>query len=84
MVSLVNSHTNAAMIGWHLWEIDLRFGSRLPPGWLSLLNNTSLAYQEQRVDDHGQNVNPQPETLHPPPSNTPDPTPYTLHPTPYT
>jgi hypothetical protein len=25
MVSLVNSHTNATRIGWHLWEIDLRF-----------------------------------------------------------
>ena len=23
MVSLVNSHTNATRIGWHLWEIDL-------------------------------------------------------------
>jgi len=25
MVSSVNSHTNATRIGWHLWEIDLRF-----------------------------------------------------------
>jgi len=33
MVSLVNSHTNATIIGWHLWEIDLRFAPRLPPGW---------------------------------------------------
>ena len=24
MVSLVNSHTNATRIGWHLWEIDLK------------------------------------------------------------
>ena len=24
MVSLVNSHTTATRIGWHLWEIDLR------------------------------------------------------------
>ena len=46
MVSLANSHTNATMIGWHLWEIDLRFAPGLPPGWLSLCNNTSLAYQE--------------------------------------
>ena len=34
MVSLVNSHTNATRIGWHLWEIDLRFAPGLPPGWL--------------------------------------------------
>ena len=32
MVSLVNSHTNATRIGWHLWEIDLRFAPGLPPG----------------------------------------------------
>ena len=30
MVSSVNSHTNATRIGWHLWEIDLRFAPRLP------------------------------------------------------
>jgi len=29
MVSLVNSHTNATRIGWHLWEIDLRFAPGL-------------------------------------------------------
>ena len=29
----VNSHTNATRIGWHLWEIDLRFAPGLPPGW---------------------------------------------------
>jgi len=34
MVSLVNSHTNATRIGWHLWEIDLRFAPGLRPGWL--------------------------------------------------
>ena len=34
MLALVNSHTNATRIGWHLWEIDLRFSSGLPPGWL--------------------------------------------------
>ena len=33
IVSLVNSHTNAARIGWHLWEIDLRFAPGLSPGW---------------------------------------------------
>ena len=36
MVSLVNSHTNATRIGWHLWEIDLRFTPWLSPGWLSI------------------------------------------------
>ena len=35
MVSSVNSHTNATRIGWHLWEIDLRFATGLPPGWQS-------------------------------------------------
>jgi len=33
MVSVVNSHRNATRIGWHLWEIDLRFAPGLPPGW---------------------------------------------------
>ena len=33
MVSFVNSHTNATIIGWHLWEIDLIFVPELPPGW---------------------------------------------------
>ena len=35
VVSLVNSHTNATRIGWHMWEIDRRFAPGLPPGWLS-------------------------------------------------
>ena len=34
MVSLVNSHTNATRIGWHLWYIDFRFAHRFPPGWM--------------------------------------------------
>ena len=34
MVSLVNSHTNSTRIGWHLWEIDLRFAPGSPPGWV--------------------------------------------------
>ena len=34
MVSLVNFYPNAARIGWHLWEIDLRFAHGLPPGWV--------------------------------------------------
>ena len=44
MVSLVNSHTNATRIGWHLWDIDSKFAPGLPPGWLalSLFDLTSL------------------------------------------
>jgi len=39
MVALVNSHTNATSIGWHLWEIDLRFSPGLSPGWFSKREN---------------------------------------------
>ena len=38
MVSLVNSHSNASIIGWHLWEIDLRFASGLPAGWHGVIS----------------------------------------------
>ena len=34
MVSVANSHTHATRIGWHLWEIDLRFAPGLPLGWI--------------------------------------------------
>jgi len=37
MVSLVNSHTNATRIGWHMWEIDLRFAPVVYPEWLTWL-----------------------------------------------
>ena len=36
MVSLVNSHTNATRIGWHLWGIDLRFAPVLLPGLMGV------------------------------------------------
>ena len=36
MVSSVNSLTNATRIGWHLWEIDLRFAPGLLPGWMTV------------------------------------------------
>jgi len=36
MVSLVNSHTNATLKMWHLWEIDLRFALNSTPGWVVL------------------------------------------------
>ena len=29
---LVHSHTNATIIGWHLWEIDLRFALKVRRG----------------------------------------------------
>ena len=35
VVSSVNSHANATRVGWHLWEIDLRFAPGLPAGWHS-------------------------------------------------
>ena len=34
MVTLVNSHINATRIGLLMWEIDLRFASGIPPGWV--------------------------------------------------
>ena len=34
LVCLVNSHTNATRMGWHLWEIDFRFAPWPPAGWL--------------------------------------------------
>ena len=33
MVSSVTSHTNATRIGWHVWEIDLKFPLYSTPGW---------------------------------------------------
>ena len=30
------THTHATRIGWHLWEIDLRFAPELPPGWCQI------------------------------------------------
>ena len=36
MIFLVNSHTNATRIGWHLWEIDLRFALNSTPGWVTV------------------------------------------------
>ena len=33
MVSVVNSHSNAASKRWHLWDIDLRFTLNSTPGW---------------------------------------------------
>ena len=39
VVALVNSHANATFWRWHLWEIDLRFASGLPPGWVTMETN---------------------------------------------
>jgi hypothetical protein len=54
MVSLVNSHTNAIIIGWHLWEIatrigwhlwkiDQRFAHGVPLGWEAMRESLSGA-----------------------------------------
>ena len=48
MVSLVNSHTNATRIGWHLWEIDLRFTPGLPPGWIRISSGRERIFIELR------------------------------------
>jgi len=44
IVSLGNSHTNATIIGWHLWEIDLRFALNSTAGW-------QTKQQERRTSD---------------------------------
>ena len=44
MVSLVNSHTNATRIGWHLWEIYLTFAPGLPPGWILRRDNLTCVF----------------------------------------
>ena len=43
MVSLVNLHANTTRIGWHLWEVGLRFAPGLPTGWLPPLTVVGLA-----------------------------------------
>ena len=49
MISLVNSYTNAAIVGWHLWEIELGFAHGLPPGWLNNINDHP--WQAAKVDE---------------------------------
>ena len=49
MVSFVNSHTNATRIGWHPWEIDLRFAPGLPPGRIPPCERTSAAGRESHA-----------------------------------
>ena len=44
MVSLVNSHTNATRIGWHLRVIDLRFAPELPLGCLNTRKTTGYSH----------------------------------------
>ena len=54
-VSLVNSNTNATKIGWHMWEIDLRFAPRLPPGCVSVLDPRELVtyiWSHCKVNSH--------------------------------
>ena len=52
MVSLVNSHTHATRIGWHLWEIDLKFAPGLPPGWQTPAKNTAQRCAKGWEPDH--------------------------------
>ena len=47
MVSLVNSHTHTTSIGWHLWEIDLRFAPGLAPGRGATFPHASSSALEQ-------------------------------------
>jgi len=58
MVSSVNSCANATRIGWHLWEIQLRFTPGLPPGWL-------VAHLRMRVRRRARRVLPVHDPLHP-------------------
>ena len=44
MVSLVNSHTNAPRIGWHMWEIDLD----LPLGCLQGGSTVNVGFPNRR------------------------------------
>ena len=48
-VSLVNSHTIATRIGWHLWKIDSRFAPGFPPGWV-----VTFFWCERRSSWHGE------------------------------
>ena len=50
MVSSVNPQTDATRIGWHLWEIDLRFATGLPPEWHSAAVCQSRALGEVPVN----------------------------------
>jgi len=59
MVSVLNSHSNAASRSWHLWEIGLIFAPGLPSGWpkSSILHpNPSLPHQVYKsvTDDKDQ------------------------------
>jgi len=42
-----NSHTNATRIGWHLWDVDLRFAPVLPPGWREI----RACQRRRRIED---------------------------------
>ena len=59
MVSLVNFHTNATRIGWHLWEIDLRFAPGLPPGWFpTSFQRRVLLDRNHRQNHRGSQADP--------------------------
>ena len=56
MVWLVNFHTHATRIGWHLWEIDLRFAPGLPPGRLCALLFVALTPTVFARTKHSRNI----------------------------
>jgi hypothetical protein len=89
MVSLINSHTNAIRIGWHLREIGSRFAPGLPS---DKLNPEQKEFREDYplfkkeaarcVASLSLSLHPTPCTLHPT-LYTLHSTPCTLHPAPY-
>ena len=62
VVSLVNYHTNATRIGWHLWEIDLRFAPGLPPGWPFFIRRHPAGRNLMRVTKSRAPPKPRPST----------------------
>ena len=41
--------SNATKIGWHLWEIDLRFAPGLPLGWAGYPRNSFFRVWDIRI-----------------------------------
>ena len=68
MVSLVNFHANATRVGWHLWEIHLRFAPGLLPGWIRNIRNPNPEFRISESETRNPVVssrlnNPEPESL---------------------
>ena len=89
MISLVNSHTNATLKRWHMWEIDLGFALNSTLGWRERFGCAPARSRPPAARSPltalGRFTYPQPHTLHlHPTSHTLHPTPCILHPTTYT